>query len=113
MPDLAVHRLPAAPLWHPTAALMVEIVSPGDETWDKLGFYAAHHVEELLIVDPAKRKVDWLALRADGYHAAAGSALINLTADELATRLGWFWPPEPFGPTELASAELQLPRAYR
>ena len=26
----------------PTAALVIEIVSPGDETWEKLDFYAAH-----------------------------------------------------------------------
>jgi len=61
VPDLALHRPGYAPQWHPTAALVVEIVSPGDKTWDKLGFYAAHHVDELLIVDPHKRTVDWLA----------------------------------------------------
>jgi Uma2 family endonuclease len=46
----------------PTAALVVEIVSPEDETWQKLPYYAAHEVDELLILDPEKRTVDWLGL---------------------------------------------------
>ena len=29
--------------------LVIEIVSPGDDTWKKLPFYAAHDVDELLI----------------------------------------------------------------
>jgi Uma2 family endonuclease len=71
---------------------VVEIVSPGDKTWDKLGFYAAHHVDELLIVDPAKRKVDWLALDGDTYRSTTRSALIDLTAADLAARLTWSAP---------------------
>lgn len=74
----------------PTAALIVEIVSPGDETWDKLGFYAAHHVDELLIVDPERREVHWLGLQTDGgYQPIARSGLIDLGADELARRIDW------------------------
>ena len=92
VPDLALHRPGYAPQWHPTAALVVEIVSPGDKTWDKLGFYAAHHVDELLIVDPAKRKVDWLALDGDTYRPTTRSALIDLTAADLAARLTWWGP---------------------
>jgi Uma2 family endonuclease len=48
----------------PTAALVLEVVSPGDETWEKLGFYAAHGVEELLIVDPQEKAVSWIGLEA-------------------------------------------------
>ena len=92
VPDLALHRPGYAPQWHPTAALVVEIVSPGDKTWDKLGFYAAHHVDKLLIVDPAKRKVDWLALDGDTYRPTTRSALLDLTAADLAARLTWSAP---------------------
>ena len=46
----------------PTAALVVEIVSPDDESWAKLDFYAAHDVDDLLLVDP---QVHWLGLRSD------------------------------------------------
>ncbi len=46
VPDLALLRPGFAPQWNDTAALVVEIVSPRDKTWEKLGFYAAHHVDE-------------------------------------------------------------------
>ena len=73
----------------PTAALVIEVVSPDDETWDKLGFYAAHDVRELLIVDPRKRAVDWLALRGSEYTPIERSALIDCGAAELAERIDW------------------------
>lgn len=88
-PDLALHHPGAAEQWHPTAALVAEIVSPNDETWDKLGFYAAHQVEELLIVDSDKRAVDWLGLKDGEYHPIERSALIDLDAHQLAEQLGW------------------------
>jgi len=73
-----------------TAALVLEIVSPEDKTWEKLDFYAAHHVDELLIVDPQQRSVQWLALRASGEYAPVKrSDLISLSAAELASRIDW------------------------
>lgn len=89
VPDGGLHRPGAATMWHPTAALVVEVVSPGDESWDKLPFYAAHNVDEVLIVDPQRRSVDWLALAGDHYEPAEHSALIALGAAELAQRLDW------------------------
>jgi Uma2 family endonuclease len=73
----------------PTAALIVEIVSPEDKTWEKLDFYAAHGVDELLIVDPELRKVDWLALRDGKYANVDRSSLIELSAGQLADRIDW------------------------
>ncbi len=72
VPDGGIHRPGAGGVWHPTAALVVEIVSPDDESWQKLPFYAAHDVDEVLIVDPAERKVHWLALADDAAGASAG-----------------------------------------
>lgn len=74
----------------PTAELVGEIVSPGDESWQKLGCYAAHDVTELLIVDPQERGVDWLALQRGGeYQPIERSALIALGPAELAERIDW------------------------
>ena len=70
-------------------ALVVEIVSPNDKTWDKLEFYAAHHVDELLIVDPERRTIHWFGRTEDEYSPLARSGLIELGADELAVRLDW------------------------
>ena len=67
VPDLGVHRDPQLAVWVPTAAIAVEILSPDDDTWKKLPFYAQHEVDELLIVDPADRSVTWLALREGEY----------------------------------------------
>lgn len=40
------------------AALVVEIRSTGDETYDKLDFYAARGVREVLVVHPVERRVE-------------------------------------------------------
>lgn len=72
-----------------SAALVIEIVSPNDETWAKLPFYADHGVRELLIVDPQERAVHWLALHGDRYEPIERSALIDLGAAELAGAIAW------------------------
>jgi Uma2 family endonuclease len=89
VPDRGLHRPETASDWCATAALVLEIVSPGDETWNKLPFYAAHKVDELLIVDPSKRSVDWLALEHDEYRQVERSRLIELGPAELAERIDW------------------------
>lgn len=52
------------------ASLVVEILSPHDETRDKLPFYAAVGVEEIWVVDPATRVCEVYVLRGGNYHAA-------------------------------------------
>lgn len=90
VPDGGLLRDRAFGVWHPSAALVVEIVSPGDESWDKLPFYAEHGVDEVLIVDPAQRTVDWLALGPDReYRAVERSRLIDLGAAEIARQIDW------------------------
>jgi len=89
VPDGGLHRPGAAGVWLSTAALVVEIVSPGDETWDKLPFYAAHQVDEILIVDPQQRTVEWLALERGEYRPVERSRLITLGPAELAERIDW------------------------
>jgi Uma2 family endonuclease len=43
------------------AALVVEVISPDDESRKKLSFYAAVGVREVWLVDPAKRSIEVLA----------------------------------------------------
>jgi Uma2 family endonuclease len=71
------------------AALVLEVVSPDDERWEKVGFYSAHGVEELLIVDPQKRRVDWESLSGARYEPVERSGLIECGAAEPAERIGW------------------------
>jgi hypothetical protein len=89
VPDGGLHRPGAGGTWLPTAALVVEIVSPGDESWEKLPFYAAHKVDEVLIVDPDKRSVDWLALTGAEYRPIERSSLIDLGPSELGEQIDW------------------------
>lgn len=89
VPDGGLLAPGAGGVWLPTAALVVEIVSPNDETWEKLPFYAAHDVDEVLIVDPALSSVNWLALSDGQYRPVQRSGLIDLGASDLAEQIDW------------------------
>jgi Uma2 family endonuclease len=47
------------------ASLVVEILSPNDETYQKLDWYAGVGVEEVLVVDPDTRRIELFANRDD------------------------------------------------
>ena len=89
IPDGGLHRPGAAGVWLHTAALVVEILSPDDESWQKLAFYAEHQVDEVLLVDPAERTVTWLALNDGEYKPVGQSALIELGPAELVEQIDW------------------------
>jgi len=89
VPDAGLLEPGASGVWLPTAALVVEIVSPDDETYAKLPFYAAHDIDEMLIVDPDSRAVDWLALAEGHYRPVDRSLLIDFGAAELARQIDW------------------------
>ena len=89
VPDGGLHRDFTDRVFYPSAALVIEIVSPGDESWGKLEFYAAHGVEELLIVDPQEKTVSWMGLEAGEYKHLKRSRLIELGASELGARIDW------------------------
>jgi Uma2 family endonuclease len=67
----------------------LEIVSPEDESWEKLPFCAAHGVDEVLIVDPRQRSVSWLGLKDGEYAPIERSGLVDLGAQDLAEQLDW------------------------
>jgi hypothetical protein len=89
VPDLSLHRPGAAGQWHPTAALVLELRSPGDKAWERLRFYAQHAVDDVVTIEPEKRRVHWLASAEDGYRAIDRSGLVALRPADLATALGW------------------------
>ena len=95
IPDGGLLRERTNRVYAPTAALVVEIISPDDDTPKKVPFYAKHAVEELVVVDPQQQTVEWLALRPDGAYAPVErSGLIDLSAAELAKSIDWPAPPE-------------------
>ena len=91
IPDGGLLMRDSHAVFHATAALVIEVLSPGDETWEKLPFYAAHDVEEVLILDPDTSAVSWLGLAGGEYQPIEQSGLIDLGP----TRLGELvdWPP--------------------
>jgi Uma2 family endonuclease len=52
VPDGGLFRPDPDEVYASTAALIVEVRSSGDDTREKVPFYAAHGVDEVLIVDP-------------------------------------------------------------
>lgn len=89
VPDLGFIRHEEDPVWNPTAAVVVEVVSPRDESRAKSDFYFRVGVEEFLIVDPERRTAEWFARGADGFVPADGSATLGITSEELAAAIDW------------------------
>lgn len=74
--------------------LVVEILSPGDETYDKLDWYAAAGVDEVLVVDPETRAPEVFVRRGGRMVLAAAARLSSLgleleLADGPTLRVTW------------------------
>jgi Uma2 family endonuclease len=69
VPDLAVFELPrlSSRGIEGRAELVIEILSPHDESRDKLAFYAAQQVQEIWLVHREPRDVEVYALVGDRY----------------------------------------------
>jgi Uma2 family endonuclease len=52
------------------AAVVIEIRSPGDESRNKMDFYAAVEVRELWLLDPETRAFELYVLRGGRYHTS-------------------------------------------
>jgi Uma2 family endonuclease len=89
VPDGGLHRKRPRGVWQSTAALVVEIVSPGDESWEKLPFFARHSVDEVVVVEPSEPAVHWLALMDGDYRPIERSRLVDLGPADLIERIDW------------------------
>jgi Uma2 family endonuclease len=67
------------------AVLVAEIVSPGDESFEKLPFYAEHGVAEVLIVDPEAKTVRVFR----GLQEVPDSEVLGISTAWLETTLDW------------------------
>jgi Uma2 family endonuclease len=75
-------------VWHETAELVVEVLSPDDMAFDKLGFYTAHGVRELLVVDWQDRSVRCFALQ-EGQVECDRSEVLGMTTAEIVHAIDW------------------------
>ena len=89
IPDGGIRRARSGATYFDTAALVVEILSPNDETFAKLPFYADHAVDEVVIVDPHSRSVRWLGLSGREYVDIDRSSVIALGPDALIQGIDW------------------------
>jgi len=89
VPDRGYHRSMPSAVWVPTATIVVEVISPDDETWAKFDFYARHHVEEICTAEPRQRQLRWFVLKDTAYEETGASALLDVTAAELHARIDW------------------------
>lgn len=89
VPDWSLLRHPESLTWYETAALVVEIVSPGDESWQKFSFYASHEVDEVVIVDPRDRSVRWFRREAREYVPVEHSTLLDADVAEIVAQIDW------------------------
>ena len=89
VPDMGFVRGVPSQVFLPTAAIVVEILSPGDETWEKFGFFARHGIEEVCAVDPRAKQVRWFVLLDGAYEETGASPLLGITAAHLAGQIDW------------------------
>ena len=89
VPDAGYHGRLISAVWVPTAAIVVEIVSPDDETYDKFDFFWRHDVTEILVADPAQRSVRCRRRGADCFEPATRSGLLDVAMDDISREITW------------------------
>ena len=89
VPDRGLHREMVDAVYLDTAAMVVEILSPDDETYEKFPFYAAHAVDEVLVVEPDGHLVRIFALEGSDYAETGRSALLGVDAGTLSRAIQW------------------------
>ncbi len=89
VPDLGVHRGSPAGVWLPTAAIVVEVRSPDDESYEKFAFYFDRGVEEIQIADLTTDEVQWWLRGAGAYERSEGSDVLGVSGAEVRLALGW------------------------
>jgi hypothetical protein len=89
IPDQGYHRVRSDDVWFATAAVVVEIRSAGDETYEKFDFYARHDVDEIVVVEPDDERVLWFVLRDGAYIEVERSEVLGVTTAEVESQLDW------------------------
>lgn len=89
VPDAGIHRGAPSGIFLHSAAMVIEVLSPEDETFAKFGFYAKHGVDEILVADPQERTVRIWQLRDESYEETGRSDLLDVSADDVAGEIDW------------------------
>jgi Uma2 family endonuclease len=91
VPDLGVHRGTPDGLYLASAAMVVEILSPKDKTFEKFAFYGRHDVDEIMVVDVDARTVRvWHHDgTTDAYTESAGCSILGSSCADLVAGISW------------------------
>lgn len=89
VPDLSILHPPIDRTYFDTASLVVEVVSPGDDSWRKFDFYAAHDVDEVLIADPDTSRLHWFRLVDGRYEPTDRSEVLDVAVTEIHAAVDW------------------------
>ncbi len=89
VPDRGYHRGLPTEVWVPTAAIVVEVLSPDDETWEKFGFYARQGVDEICVADPVAAQLSWFTRDSTTYRAVEVSTLLGVAVSQLVSQIDW------------------------
>ncbi len=89
VPDLGFHRTDPVSAWHATAAIVVEVRSPDDESYEKFEFYFDHGVEEILIADIETEIVQWYRRATAAFEKTDRSDILAISATQVKTVLRW------------------------
>ena len=84
-PDLGVRVPGPRAAYLPTSTMVIEVLSPDDETFAKFDFYAACGVKEILVADPDNRSVRCWAFTPHGPIESRSSAVLQVDCDRLET----------------------------
>lgn len=89
VPDGGFFRSTPNDVWVATAAIVIEIVSPNDETFEKFDFYAHHGVEEIIVADPVTKSVRFFVIDNNDVSQVARSPLLKVTSEFIRSSIDW------------------------
>lgn len=89
VPDGVVTLDRTTNLYFATAPMVIEILSPDDDTYRKFDFYAAREVEEILVVDWRTRTVRCFQLTKGAYEEHSRSVLFDVDTATLVDEIDW------------------------
>ena len=89
VPDGGYHQGVPSDVWLPTALIVVEVVSPDDETYQKFAFYFAHGVEELVVADPGTRTLLWWQRGDQSFEPVDASLILGVQVADVFSRIDW------------------------
>jgi Uma2 family endonuclease len=91
VPDGGVLDLPVSEVWVPTALVVLEVLSPDDETFDKFPFYCRRGVREVIVADPGTRtvKIYKPLLELAQSWKVLSKSLLGITAQDITDAIDW------------------------